>query len=266
MLVPQLCGYDKMSHHNRGRRDRGGCGPCDIPECTDREVNHFVPQGCHTDFCTSYSHDESCGPDLDGLCGLGPKRTVRKEVRVCGEEDCRSVVECERKDDCCSGSYCGKCSEESWCQSSDCCGYKSSHCGCFSKKSLGYYGKYIKDKKQDKLCGYRLQVTLGAAQGSALQRYASGYVFHINGRAAPVLHLKRGETYFFDLHNLSRDGTDYYFMLTDHPAGSANAHLIAGGMNTGCLCYKVEKDAPKYMYYQARGNMYMGGLIIVHDK
>lgn len=110
----------------------------------------------------------------------------------------------------------------------------------------------------------KFTITFGSKTNHQWAKYnQSNKSISINGRNGPVLHLYRGNTYYFCIE----EGDDTFF-LTDSPAGGFGSKPISGGfapLSKGCVCFKVDKHTPRYFYYQSSINMFGGGLIIVHD-
>lgn len=94
---------------------------------------------------------------------------------------------------------------------------------------------------------------------------------YINGKNGPVLHLYRGNTYFFCVENCGDSSSDpeNFFFLTDSPCGGEGSKPVKGGfapIYKGCVSFKVEKCTPRYFFYQSCRESFQGGLVIVHDN
>mgnify|MGYP005988874201 CR=1 FL=1 len=250
---------------------------CGLKPCDNDQGNHFAPQPCHVDPCYSYSHSASDGPDLRALCGFGPRRGACNVVVDCSSEcDDKCKDTCyESEDDCCEkdcyksdncGRWCGKdhCKSEKWCGDDKCCGYESSNCHCDGKYGCDdvFSRKHGKKQHVKKVTGKLLTVTFGSAAGATLEKYACAGVLFINGKQAPRLHLKKGQTYLMKVDDLPAAAGK--FIITDSPVGGADAKVIASAMSGSTLMFSVTKDMPKHCYYQLSGMEFAGGLMLIH--
>ena len=92
---------------------------------------------------------------------------------------------------------------------------------------------------------------------------------YVNGKVAPILKLKRGYEYYFQVKQCGCENT---FLLTNSPIGKYNCLFptpVCGGFDPvthGCVKFKVTHKTPKYFYYQSSTNSFMGNLVIVEDE
>lgn len=254
---------------------------CGLQPCDDDEGNHFAPRPCHIDPCYSYSHSASEGPDLRALCGFGPRRQHCNEVVDCSSEchdrcsesseSCCYKSHCVASESC--GRWCGKdhCKSDKWCGDNACCGYESSYCHCKEDKYHCKEDKYHGDvfskcgKKGDavkQITGKLLTVSFGSAAGATLEKYSPEGVLYVNGKQAPRLHLKKGQTYLMKIDGLPASAGK--FIITDSPMGGAGSNVYASAMSGSTLMLSVTKDMPKHCYYQLDGMKFAGGLILIH--
>lgn len=112
--------------------------------------------------------------------------------------------------------------------------------------------------------GKKFMITFQSKRHHPWAEYNHGVdSIHINGKNGPALHVKRGETYFFCVE--PSDG--HALILTDSPSGGLNSRIVRGGfgpLEKGCVCIKIEENAPKYFFYQDSKHAFAGGLIVVH--
>ena len=119
--------------------------------------------------------------------------------------------------------------------------------------------------------GKKFVVTFETKSGSHWEDYNTGdHSIWVNGKNTPILHLYRGNTYFFCVEqHTGNTGTDYSLILTDSPVGGTGANIIPGGfppLMNGCATLKVDHHTPRYFFYQTDTQQFMGGLVIVHDS
>ncbi|HSW76916.1 MAG TPA: hypothetical protein VLG50_07710 [Candidatus Saccharimonadales bacterium] len=87
---------------------------------------------------------------------------------------------------------------------------------------------------------------------------------------APILKLKRGYEYYFNVKQCACDGVyENTFLLTESPIGRYGClspcplkHSF-DPITHGCVKFKVTSKTPKYFYYQSSTNSFMGNLVIV---
>jgi len=145
---------------------------------------------------------------------------------------------------------------------------------CQQKKHVSKNVKPVKDQDAEKISstsgrGKKFIVSFGLKKSHPWEEYNSTNTsIHINGKNGPVLHLYRDSTYFFCLQQETA-GDSHSFILTNSPAGGANARIVPGSFESltkGVVAFKVDKLTPRYFYYQDAKNQFVGGLVIVHDK
>lgn len=114
--------------------------------------------------------------------------------------------------------------------------------------------------------GRKFVVTFGSKHGHQWSAYNPGQdCVIVNGKIGPVLHVYRGNSYFFEI---IQNRTNHKFILTGSPIGK-NCKPIDGSfepVSKGCVFFKVCKTTPKYFYYQLTDESFAGGLVIVHDN
>jgi hypothetical protein len=89
----------------------------------------------------------------------------------------------------------------------------------------------------------------------------------INGKQSPVLKLKRGYVYYFNVQQeCYKKCYENLFFLTKNPCGGPGACKLPGSFDaigSGCIRFHVTDCTPKYFYYQSTTGRFLGGLIIV---
>ena len=115
--------------------------------------------------------------------------------------------------------------------------------------------------------GKKFTVTIGSKVGHQWSRYnPNESSYHINGKNGPVLHLYRGQTYFFDIQ---QEDSEHSFVLTNKPDGGEGSLLIANSFaptSNGVVSFNVDESTPRFFFYQSINERYMGGLVIVHEE
>jgi len=93
---------------------------------------------------------------------------------------------------------------------------------------------------------------------------------HVNGKVAPILKLRRGYVYYFNVKQKCHDGENS-FVLTQNPIGKVgNIEPVPlcnsfDPVTNGCVKYHVTCKTPKYFYYQNANASFMGGLCLVEN-
>ncbi len=270
------------------------CDNCEVNPCGRSDaILEFVPDYCDNNSGGSYYYDSDCGPDLRGLCGVGPQPKCKVDAITCGAEgpcgrpsnaceerrpcvkDCRD--KCDRSSSKCWSSKCDRSSSSGWvkymdykncknCSESECCPMHKNHKDYTTSERLwikhmdhddmghGYY--------KDMGHGYpEIVLTVGTSTGSALAQYAGDQVFYVNGKVSGVLHLQAGKTYLFDLTAL-----DQSVIITDSPVGGPQACALVTMMGGAYYKFTPTADMPKYLYYQSPVTQFMGSLVVLHGR
>lgn len=102
-----------------------------------------------------------------------------------------------------------------------------------------------------------------------IDNIGSEYSIHVNGYNGPVLKLRRGVTYRFEV----KPTPGYTFMLTDSPIGrdvhnNKTPKPVRGGFDpvaSGAVEFVVTEKTQKYFYYQCKNHQCIGGLVTVVD-
>jgi hypothetical protein len=129
-----------------------------------------------------------------------------------------------------------------------------------------------KVKAKSKWPKKEFRVTFESKEQSPWADYIQGDTsIAINGKVGAVIHLNRGRKYYFSVSQNWTEGTmpAHLFALTTSPAGGSNSRLIPGSFQPvakGTVCFEVTNKTPKYFFYQDLNNMFLGGLVIVHDN
>lgn len=102
---------------------------------------------------------------------------------------------------------------------------------------------------------------------NVVNRNAQDYIFNGNGftdAADPVLTLKRGETYIF---NINAAGHPFY-IKREQSAGAVNAYnagVTNNGTEVGTVTFTVPMDAPDILYYNCQFHSIMTNQITITD-
>lgn len=90
---------------------------------------------------------------------------------------------------------------------------------------------------------------------------------YVNGKIGPVLHLYRGETYYFTVEQENKKA-EHMFVLTMKPGAGSGSRPVEGSFTPiaqGTICYKPDQRTPRIMFYGCSKDAYVGGMIMVHD-
>lgn len=96
---------------------------------------------------------------------------------------------------------------------------------------------------------------------------SDGFIYIINGKPNPILHLKRGQTYKFILDGTTTYGHPMYISTLDYGGGSISGEYLTGvtgsRKQSGELIIKLSHYAPSELYYYCARHSGMGNKIII---
>lgn len=222
--------------------------------------------------CSSSSSSSSCSSTSSSTCSSSSSSSCRGCDKKCS--NCVSCISCGCRD--CS-DYSRSSVLGSLGSSSDICCDLS---GLAKDKKRKCRDLKNGHKKSDDSChddhhhgrkGKKFVVTFGPKEGSQWADYNTGNEsIYVNSKNGPILHLYRGNTYFFCVEQGNTGGVrQYSLILSDSPAGGPGSHLIHNSfapLAHGCGTFKIDAKTPRYFYYQTNTQAFMGGLVIVHDR
>lgn len=102
--------------------------------------------------------------------------------------------------------------------------------------------------------------------------------FAINGVHGKNIHVRRGQTYKFQVNVDLKSNHPQPFYFTTDPAGGLMGDMcessydpaeLAGTMKpvaSGLYTLKVDDKTPKHFYYQSRNCKFLGGHVFVHSS
>jgi hypothetical protein len=271
-----------MPQRNKSGKCTGcekGCNDCKMPNqafiiCPARDFIEDISFSKSESSCTDFS-DLKCKTGCEQSCSSSSSCSSFSSCSSSSEDSCNECRGCKSKcnncDECfaCGCKQCCDYSESSVLRalacssSSDCDNHRKSHKKSYNKK---YNKKYNHHDKQDNK-GKKLLFRFDKKNRHQWCNYNdSNTSIYVNGKEGPVLHLHRGTTYKCCIEKPSHG---HALIFTDSPIGGAHADIIHGGfspLDSGCASFKVDKNTPRYFFYQDTHSTCAGGLVIVHNK
>jgi hypothetical protein len=246
------------------RKQKGKSCGCKKEESTSSDLTYLCDdrrQRQRSSSCSSSSSSSS-------TCSSTSSSSTAQGCRGC-QDRCSNCVSC-------ISCGCRDCSDYSRSSVLGSLGSSSEYCPDLDALALDKKKKCCGDKKSKKHGGQKTKgkkfcVTFGSSTGSTTESYNSGTEsIWVNSKNQPILHLYRGNTYFFCVEQGMTGSTrQYSLILTDSPSGGPGSNLIPGAfapISSGCASFKVDSKTPRYFYYQTTTQTFMGSLCIVHDS
>lgn len=261
------------------------CGECDdCYSCPDDGCADSCDTGCKDRCCPKPSpkpksekkkKSKSCAKDCAKDC-CSTKYTVRtldldsSSCSSSSSSDCSLISKTDRHccDDKSDEKSCDKSCDQSCDISCDDCGCDDG-CDTSCNKSVDKCCKKV-CKSVESLKVKELQVTFGSKFGHPWAKYnTEDNAIYINGKAGPLLTLRRKMTYEFTIVG---DGIHGFF-LTDSPIGGLGSQMIKGGFapiipakgQKQTVRFTVHADTPNVGFYQCGKFAFQGGVFIVRD-
>jgi hypothetical protein len=133
-------------------------------------------------------------------------------------------------------------------------------------------GSSCSSSSEEVLGKKKFNITFGSKCGHDHEHEIVGnHAIYVNGKLAPILKLRRGYVYYFNIKQKCHDD-EYAFVLTKNPVGKYHGitpEPLCGSFDPvthGCVKYHVTCKTPKYFYYQSANAAFMGGLVLVEDE
>jgi hypothetical protein len=133
----------------------------------------------------------------------------------------------------------------------------------YEPSSLSLGPSSTKEKKNTSKGVYH--VAIGPKCGHPCQSRIPGpRAFYINGKVAPVLHLRRGRTYLFRLEQPESLSPYRLHFTTDCVGTSLQRHpSFPDPISNGTVCLTITDSTPSLFYYQDTDTPFMGGTVIL---
>jgi hypothetical protein len=238
-----------------------------------------ISSSCPCDECKGVSDTTSACqcPDCQ-KCSLSRTCDDTSCTTTCKSSTCQSSTSCATNTTCQSSTTCDStttcqsstaCDSSTTCQSSTTCDSSSS---CESSIS-STEGSTCSESEEEILGKKKFDITFEHKCGHLYADHINGNkAIYVNGKVAPILKLRRGYVYYFNVKQKCCDGNyDNSFVLTQNPIGKIGCVEPKPLCNSfdpvthGCVKYHVTCKTPKYFYYQSANAAHMGGLILVES-
>lgn len=225
------------------------CNPCSSSNTSTCNTSSNTSSTCNTSSTTTGCSSSSCTP----ACSSSSSTCTTP----CQSSTSSCTTTCTESSDCSSSSSSSSCSSSS---SSECCSVSSTE-GSTCSSSEEILGR----KKFD--------ITFGCKEGHLYAEHIVGNkAIHVNCKVAPIIKLRRGYVYYFNVKQKSCNGNyENSFVLTQNPIGKIGCVEPVplcdsfDPVTNGCVKYHVTCKTPKYFYYQNANAAHQGGLILVES-
>lgn len=239
------------------------CNPCSISattcSSTSCSTSSCSTTSCATTACTTNgcSSSTACTP----ICSSSSCSNNSTCTPVCSST-------CSTTSSCSTSSCTTTSSESSDCSSSSTCSSSSSEC-CSVSSTDGS----TCSSSEEILGRKKFDITFGCKEGHLYADHIVGNkAIHVNCKVAPILKLRRGYIYYFNVKQKACNGNyDNAFVLTQNPIGKIGCVEPVplcdsfDPVTHGCVKYHVTCKTPKYFYYQNANAAHQGGLILVES-